>query len=308
MSKFFILLTLFGILSGQNLIGYSPDKYRISTKNESLTISLDFSTDINDAERSKTYIVLESRNCSPINITNKEKTKENNLKKIEYFYPDIDIKCYGVYNITFYYENNPTKKGYQIYIYLNDVRLKKPKDKYFLVKNSNSEKVSATFDLELSVPQEAISRINCVNKSNPLNNFDIKEFEIEGSDKLKITINRTAQVVNYACNIYPRSSLTTISAYQQFTVSFHEYLLETEAVYFDKDTDNKNIMFKLRFNDSYDESEGSRLIIQEGGYKEINYTNKICDGNYCEFFISPGAYSLPGTYKLFYKKSQERQL
>lgn len=109
-------------------------------------------------------------------------------------------------------------------------------------------------------------------------------------------------VVDYYCDIYPTySPSTTLSNSQRFEISFHEYLLETEAIYLDKDTNNEHMMFKLRFVSEYSNSNENRLIIQEDS-TEINYNYTKKENYLYEFYISPGTYNYPGKYNLFYKK------
>ena len=310
--KFQILLlfALFDIIFLQTITSISPLFYRIPDKDENMTIKLNFNQNVIE-QRNKTYLTLSSSYCGSFNITIIQNTRENNPNSIEYIYPINNIKCFGIYNITFMNNTNKVETPFKIYIYASELALIKPKQRYFFVSDSTN-KVSASYEFEKSQAREAINKIICYNKSNPNNNNYIinlysQDFNI--SDKrLEVFMSPKKDVVDYYCDIYPTySPSTTLSNSQRFEISFHEYLLETEAIYLDKDTNNEHMMFKLRFVSEYDNSNENRLIIQEDS-TEINYNYTKKENYLYEFYISPGTYNYPGKYKLFYKKTQEREL
>ena len=247
--KFQILLlfALFDIIFLQTITSISPLFYRIPDKDENMTIKLNFNQNVIE-QRNKTYLTLSSSYCGSFNITIIQNTRENNPNSIEYIYPINNIKCFGIYNITFMNNTNKVETPFKIYIYASELALIKPKQRYFFVSDSTN-KVSASYEFEKSQAREAINKIICYNKSNPNNNNYIinlysQDFNI--SDKrLEVFMSPKKDVVDYYCDIYPTySPSTSLSNSQRFEISFHEYLLETEAIYLDKDTNNEHMMFK----------------------------------------------------------------
>ena len=198
---------------------------------------------------------LTSNYCPTITIENQTDYTEANKYAIEFIYSAQSIKCFAFYNLIFVNQGNSIQTNFKIYIYDKDMKLKRPKERYFLVNDSpNPDNVTAIYEFEETQPSDSIKRISCYNASYPDNIVNNVPFSISNDKKttvLQVFMKPTANPVDYVCDIYPEYSTTTISEYQRFRIVFHEYILVTEAIYLEKrgpDTDvldNRNISFKI---------------------------------------------------------------
>ena len=317
MEILFVLSTLILYCSGQNIIRISPGIYRVSEKEDTLTIRLVFNQDIDQESRKNMSLNLTSTYCPTITIENQTDYTEANKYAIEFIYSAQSIKCFAFYNLIFVNQSNSIQTNFKIYIYDKDMKLKRPKERYFLVNDSpNPDNVTAIYEFEETQPSDSIKRISCYNASNPDNIVNDVPFNISNDKKttvLQVFMKPTANPVDYVCDIYPEYSTTTISEYQRFRIVFHEYILVTEAIYLEKrgpDTDvldNRNISFKIKFKDDFVQSDGN-LIIKDFQDREVNYILNGCQDKVCEFFISSEELNQAGKYSIFFKTMQERAL
>ena len=313
----FVLSALILYCSGQNIIRISPGIYRVSEKEDTLTIRLVFNQDIDQESRKNMSLNLTSTYCPTITIENQTDYTEANKYAIEFIYSAQSIKCFAFYNLIFVNQGNSIQTNFKIYIYDKDMKLKRPKERYFLVNDSpNPDNVTAIYEFEETQPSDSIKRISCYNASNPDNIVNDVPFNISNDKKttvLQVFMKPTANPVDYVCDIYPEYSTTTISEYQRFRIVFHEYILVTEAIYLEKrgpDTDvldNRNISFKIKFKDDFVQSDGN-LIIKDFQDREVNYILNGCQDKVCEFFISSEELNQAGKYSIFFKTMQERAL
>jgi hypothetical protein len=133
MEILFVLSTLILYCSGQNIIRISPGIYRVSEKEDTLTIRLVFNQDIDQESRKNMSLNLTSTYCPTITIENQTDYTEANKYAIEFIYSAQSIKCFAFYNLIFVNQSNSIQTNFKIYIYDKDMKLKRPKERYFLV-------------------------------------------------------------------------------------------------------------------------------------------------------------------------------
>ena len=311
---------MIGICFGQTFIRVASDNiFRVTEKpDETMTIRLVFRESVPLEDRANMSVVLTSDYCPQINITNQTKYSDTDKEAVEFIYLARSITCFSFYNISFVDNNgNSIPTGYKIYIYNKDFRLKNPKERFFLVDDSpNPDNVTAIFDLEDVQPLDSINKISCVSSTNTADTIDNVAFRILTTTKtiLEVKMTPTPEQTTYNCDIFPINSPNSQQDFQRFRVHFHEYILETEAIYFEKrgpDTDvldNRNISFKIKFKDDYDPLSNN-LLMKDFNNAEVNFVLKGCEDKVCEFLISSAGEVLqPGKYSLFFKVMQEREL
>ena len=310
-----LLLILMDVCFGNQITQISPANYLVTEKPDFLTIRLNFQDEVSVEERDDIKIILtpksDSSPCSNITIENKETATQANMKSINFIKESTDINCFCIYKIIYVNGSNSEETNFEIYIYRYELKLKNPKDRYFLVDEDSNKIAIAKYIFENEQSPDAINTINCVDASNSDNINDNLNFKIN-STGLFVAMPYSHKPVDYNCKIFPRYSTTSIEVAQSFKLCFHEFLLETEAIYVEKeakDTDilnNNNITFKIRFKEEFNHSN---LVIQDYLDKDVNYRLKSCDRDkLCEFDISTGDLNQPGKYSLFYKIMQERKL
>ena len=294
---------------GQKISEITPSNH-LKNENGNLNVRINFEKPVNEEERKAMKVILipsTSSSCQNITIKDQTKAQASNMESVEFIYPSKNINCFCIYNITFVNNSTETATGFRIYIYQYELKLKMPKDRYFLIDESE-QIVTALYEFDNDQSSDAINTITCFNDKNE-EKKNIVDFSIE-SKILKVRMKASTTPVDYKCNIFPLYSTNSIPDYQQFKLCFHEYLLLTEAIYFEStafDTDiidNNNITFKIKFKDEFNKEN---LVIQDFYDNPINYIED-CKDKICDFYISEGELNQPGKYSLFYKQMQEREL
>lgn len=305
---FLLFATLFVICIGLDLREFPQSRFRKTGDNVNIPIKLVFTTTVPGELRSLTYLILNHTTCPSIYFTNITTAKETNMDSIEYTFPSRSVNCFGVYHVIYVENGTQIDIRKTMYIYQNELELVKPKDRYFLV-DDHPKVVHASYKFKENQASEAIQSIRCYNSLNRTEIYQITNFTVNGKD-LEVNLVSKTNYTDYYCDIYPLyGEGITLESIHRFKIGFHEYLLRSEAVYFDKANDNQDISFKLEFKEAFfSYKNNDTFVIKDGPEKIIDYHLKDEGCINCEFLISPGRLTYPGAYSIFFKKYQEREL
>ena len=247
---FLLFATLFVICIGLDLREFPQSRFRKTGDNVNIPIKLVFTTTVPGELRSLTYLILNHTTCPSIYFTNITTAKETNMDSIEYTFPSRGVNGFGVYQVIYVEKGTEIDIKKTMYIYQNLLELVQPKDRYFMI-DDNPKVVQASFKFKDNQASEAIQSIRCFNSLNRTDIYPITNFTVNDKD-LEVYLDSKTNYTDYYCDIYPLyAEGITLESIQQFKIGFHEYLLRSEAVYFDRLNDNKDISFKLEFKETF---------------------------------------------------------
>jgi hypothetical protein len=257
--------------------------------------------------RAEKKIRLQSISQEDLNkelYSNEEKDQDPiNKKKIEFKINQKDFEgYYGKFNLSYIDENlaiNPIYYNQTIFIYTNDLILKNPKKKYFLTGQGIAE---VRYDFSLPIFEDEINLIKYYEAKDPDTKYILskRNYTMDGNMKLKITFSKTNSYSSYIFDIFPEYDKTiSNSEIQRFYLYFHDYLLNNDAIYINKNDASNRVPFNLTFRDN---KNLDNLSIR--GY---SFTNNHLGNNDYELTINLGRQSSPGKIFLSYN-GQEREL
>ena len=199
------------------------------------------------------------------------------MDSIEYTFPSKGVNCFGVYHVIYVENGTQIDIRKTMYVYQNELELVKPKDRYFLV-DDHPKVVHASYKFKENQASEAIQSIRCYNSLNRTEIYQITNFTVNGKD-LEVNLESKTNYTDYYCDIYPLyGEGITLESIHRFKIGFHEYLLRSEAVYFDKANDNQDISFKLEFKEAFfSYKNNDTFVIKDGPEKIIDYHLNIPD-------------------------------
>ena len=182
-----------------------------------------------------------------------------------YFYFDhndfYNKKFFGYYKI--YYGKESITTDIQILIYLNSIRLKNSKDRYFLIGEGT---VNCTFELDKPIIKEEVYHISLSDGQNRLDNCTYY-LEEDGS-VLIISIDRANRIRTYNFNIYPIYDKETnnppnVNAY------FQNFFVHYEAVYVNASAESSFVSIRIDFktNTYY----GVQFLLEYSGTGSVTF-------------------------------------
>ena len=238
-----------------------------------------------------------------IKAIEENKQDQNNKRKIEFAFNQEDfLGEYGRYLLT--YENGYSSVFTKtILIYANDIILKNPKKKYFLT-GTEQENIEVRYDIS-SIFKDEINEIKYYEASKPSIPYNLSksDYSIEGKDnniKLVLKFPRANSYSSYIFDIYPEYDKdTSNSEIQRFYLYFHDYLLNNDAIYINKNDYTNEVPFNLTFRNGYNLN-----LLSIRGYS-FRYSH-LNNNNY-EITINLGRQNSPGKIYITYDR-QEREL
>ena len=197
-----------------------------------------------------------SRSSPPKDLTNPYRA---------YFYFDhndfYNKKLFGYYKI--YYGEEMITTDIQILIYLNSIRVKNPKDRYFLI---GGGKVNCTLELDKPIIKEEIYQISLYNGQNRIDNCNYY-LEEDGSI-LIISIDKANYIKTYNFNIYPTYDKETINP-PNVNAYFQNFFVHYEAVYANASAESSlvSILIDFKSNTYY----GVQFLLEYSGTGSVTF-------------------------------------
>ena len=192
---------------------------------------------------------------------------ENNPNKAYFYFDHNDFynkKLFGYYQL--YYGGDGGDKittETEILIYLNSIRFKNPKDRYFLMGNGQ---VNCTFELFYPIIKEEIYRISLNDGQTSLNNCTYY-LEDEGSS-LIISLNKPSKIRTYIFSVYPIYDQNTNSP-SNLTVYFQNFYVHYEAVYANASAESTSVSILIDFvSNTY---FGVNFILEYSGSGSVTF-------------------------------------
>ena len=182
-----------------------------------------------------------------------------------YFYFDhndfYNKKFFGYYKI--YYGKESITTDIQILIYLNSIRLKNSKDRYFLIGEGT---VNCTFELDKPIIKEEVYHISLSDGQNRLDNCTYY-LEEDGS-VLIISIDRANRIRTYNFNIYPIYDKETINP-PNVNAYFQNFFVHYEAVYVNASAESSSVSILIDFktNTYY----GVQFLLEYSGSGSVTF-------------------------------------
>ena len=280
------------------IIKINPEKF----ENISFIIFLDEATE----GRTGKKIRLQQETDKNFNqeIISKEENEQDksNKEKIEFNFIQKRFRDhYGKFNLS-YQDNADSNWIYYnqtIFIYMNDITLKNPKNKYFITGNQH---VKARYDFSLPIAKDEINSIKFYEVSNPEKKENLSKinYTIENEMKLALDFPRQNSPSTYIFDIYPEYDKdTSIIEIQRFYLYFQDYLLNNDAIYINKNNYTNEVPFILSFRYEFN---FNLLSIKDYSFKSTLLSNK----NY-EITINLGRKTSPGKIEISYN-GQKREL
>ena len=274
-------------------------------ENISLIILLNYTTE----NRSGKKLILQQVSDQTVSkeIYSKEEKDQDqiNKRKIEFNFIQKDFeRLYGKFNLS-YIDGNPIYYNQTIFIYTNDLILKNPKKKYFL---TGQDRVDAKYDFSLPIILDEINNISYYEESNPntkqfLSKDDYGIENVGDNTKLLLNFPRNNSPSSYIFDIFPEYDKNTSNPeIQRFYLYFHDYLLNNDAIYINKNNNTNEVSFNLTFRYNFN----SALFSIRENSREIFYLSSLLNNNY-EITINLGRKYSPGKVSISYN-GQEREL
>ena len=274
-------------------------------ENISLIILLNYTTE----NRSGKKLILQQVSDQTVSkeIYSKEEKDQDqiNKRKIEFNFIQKDFeRLYGKFNLS-YIDGNPIYYNQTIFIYTNDLILKNPKKKYFL---TGQDRVEAKYDFSLPIILDEINNIIYYKESYPNQKYVLSknDYGIENvgdNTKLLLNFSRNNSPSSYIFDIFPEYDKNTSNPeIQRFYLYFHDYLLNNDAIYINKNNNTNEVSFNLTFRYNFN----SALFSIRENSREIFYLSSLLNNNY-EITINLGRKYSPGKVSISYN-GQEREL
>ena len=215
-------------------------------------------------------------------------------KKIEFIIDEKDFKdYYGKFHLSY---NDVIDYNNTILIYTNDIILKNPKKKYFLV---GKEMPIVKYDFSLPIIFDEINKIEYYEEPNSNSKKNLTNYSIE-DNKLVFNFDKSNEPKSFVFSIYPEyDPNSTNKEIHRFYLYFHDYLLKNDAIYINKSNDINEVSFNLTLRENYNINN-----LEISGFL---YNSKNIGKNDYEITINFGRKNEPGKISITYN-GQEREL
>ena len=249
-------------------------------------------TDKDNETRTEKYIILEKVGSTDTTIRlDADKNTQDQYKQYKIVFKLNQqeflnkTKPYGRYKLKSMNGDNLNYTS-TILIYLNDLDLKNPINRYELT--SGNVIVNVRYDFKEEILEEYINRID-----NNLN-YKILKYSIIEQKTLIITLVRPNVPKSITFYIIPEYDKNiTISEALQVNLYFQDYILLNDAIYISKDNNQNIVNLKIQYKN---ENMEKALTIKDASNLNINYPCKFsCEKDkdicYCEITIGKKKYT-----------------
>ena len=207
----------------------------IKDKTETISLALVFDQDLEDSVRKNAIVRLSINGYNKYYNALSEQDK-NDLKKIEFSFSHQDFVTHeGKYDVIYNPFQDNIKFNETILIYQNPIELKNPINRYELTGVNNIRTIK--YELQYSIFKDEISKILYYDTSNPENKslLSSNDYELQENTKIIIKFPGQSRLITFGFEIYPEYDKSKAIP-DKFYLYFHNFLLQNEAIYLDKES------------------------------------------------------------------------